>query len=124
MRNRQAVAFPELRKDAKYVIILYLHSITDTQDGNASFLNKFPDFLGHVWRSLLVNTARSSAENDCSKLVLGQLFRCDQTAIELTVNMHFTHTTGNQMRILRPKIQNRNLWTEVYRTGGRSKKSE
>jgi hypothetical protein len=60
---------------------MYLHSITDSQDGNVSFLNQFPDFLGHVWRSLLVDTAGSSAENDCGKFVLGQFFRFDQTAV-------------------------------------------
>jgi hypothetical protein len=43
--------------------------------------------------------------------VLFQFFPRHFATIKLAVNVHFSHSSSNEVRVLRPKVQNSNLGT-------------
>ena len=93
----------------------FLHTIADSQDRNTPLFNELPDSFGYVWGTFVVHAGGATRQNYCRNLVLLQEFRFYQARIKLTVHMHFTNATGNEMGILRSKIKDCNLRAEIVK---------
>ena len=89
----------------------FLHSITDSQDWNATFLSQGPHIWGYMGRIFFIDRTGSTTENNGVNLVFFQLGASHQTRVELAIDVKFTDSTSNQMRILRTKVQNGDLRT-------------
>lgn len=86
-----------------------LHTVADPQDRNIALLDHLPDFGADMRSAFVVDTGGTTTQNDSHQLMLSQVFRLDQTGVQLTVDVQFTDPTSNQVRVLRTKVQDCNL---------------
>jgi hypothetical protein len=87
----------------------FLHAITNAQYGNVFLADQIP----HGWRNVrspfFVDRIRPSRQDNGNDFMFIQILSIYKTRVEFTVDMEFSDTTGNQMGILRAKVENGNL---------------
>jgi hypothetical protein len=105
-----AVFMLEARSDltSKYMSQL-LHTVAYSQDGNVALLDELPDTLGNMRCALFVDAGGATGHNNSRNGVLLQECNVYQTRVELTVNVHLTDATSDEMGVLRPEIKDGNL---------------
>ena len=81
-----------------------LGTITDSKDRNSHL----KDFFFTMRGLLLVYTIRASGENDSLRIHFPDLFQSQCVWMNLTVNIAFSDSSGNQLVILTTEIQNNN----------------
>mmetsp|Transcript_36144 Transcript_36144/g.61620 ORF Transcript_36144/g.61620 Transcript_36144/m.61620 type:complete len:405 (+) Transcript_36144:570-1784(+) len=89
----------------------FLHSITNSQNRHIPLLDKLPNFLGDMRRSLLVHAVRTSTQDHCGQLVLAQLLGRDETRVELAVDMELADAPCDEVRILAAEVEDGDLRT-------------
>mmetsp|Transcript_25337 Transcript_25337/g.69981 ORF Transcript_25337/g.69981 Transcript_25337/m.69981 type:complete len:216 (-) Transcript_25337:9-656(-) len=101
---------PWFHRSSKYVGH-FLHTVANSQDGNLALLDQIPRGLRNVRSILVVHRGGAARQDNGSDFVLGQFRGLDLARIQFAVHMQFAHSAGNQVRVLRSKIQNGNLGT-------------
>mmetsp|Transcript_13940 Transcript_13940/g.23167 ORF Transcript_13940/g.23167 Transcript_13940/m.23167 type:complete len:344 (-) Transcript_13940:148-1179(-) len=77
-----------------------LHTVADSQDGNAALLDHRPDGGSNVRCAFFIDTRGATGKNNGSNGVLCQNVNVDQTRIKLTIYVQLTDTTGDEMGVL------------------------
>ena len=81
-----------------------LHAIANSENWQARFQNEFLD----VWRTFFINGFRSARENKTFGVNRKDFFTRSVPREQLAIDINFTYTPRNDLRILRTEIENGN----------------
>ena len=105
---------------ASQVVPHELHSVADSQHGNA----QFEKLCGRVGRLLAVDAGGPSGQDDCPRRKLFDLFDADVEGNNLRVDLAFADPAGDDLRVLGAEVENEQAAVDGWgRGGGHEKKT-
>ena len=87
-----------------------LQAVADAQYRNAEPKNAFV----HTRGTFGINTCRTARQDDTLRCELPDRFNADVWRLNLTVNMVLPYPAGNQLIVLRTKINDQNHWAFTF----------
>lgn len=86
-----------------------LHPVADSQHRDSLLLDEVPHLILDVGGVGIIDRGGSPGENDSRDVILPKSGGVDQTRVELTEDMNLADSSGDEVAVLGPEVQDGDL---------------